>query len=199
MILKYVGPKAHISQSGITFDNNKEDKYVYLHIALQIIKALDHEYIEDRVYTYNADTKRLGDDDLYREARTYCHEIDRVIAEAEHHTAAYVDDLLERARENTLLDETERETLYKNITIMRSYIIQRAVNKAVYYCVIHTLVELLKKDNIDYVIAPMFQKFAHVFHTVQGVLINQKVPVNSNMEIYEENGRLLVKLDVVNQ
>lgn len=198
MILKYVGPKAHISETGITFDNNKEDKYVYLHIALQIIKAIDHEYMEDRVYTYNADTKRLNNDELYNASRAYCAEIDKVIDEAENSAKDYVEELLQRAHENTLLDETEREILIKNISMMRNYIIQRAVNKAVYYCVINALAELLKKDNIDYIVAPMFQKFAHVFHSVQGVLINQKVPINSTMEIYEEDGKLLVKLDVMN-
>jgi len=198
MRLKYVGPQVHISAKGVDFDNNKEDKYVYLHIALQIIKAIDHEYIEDRVYTYNADTKRLSNDELYEVSKQYCHAIDTVIAEAEQHATEYVDDLVRRARENTLLDEAERQVLLKNIQIMRNYMIQRAVNKGVYYCVIRVLAELLKKDNVDYIVAPMFQKFSHVFHTVQGVLINQKVPINSNMEIYEEDGRLLVKLDVMN-
>ena len=199
MRLKYVGPKALISETGIEFDNNKEDKYVYLHIALQIIKAIDHEYIEDRVYTYSADTQRLGNDELYETSKKYCDNIDAVIAEAELGSSAYVDDLLKRADENSVINEIEREVLKKNISLMRNYIIQRAVNKRVYYCVINTLAELLKRDNIDYIIAPMFQKFAHVFHTVQGVLINQRSPINSNMEIYEEDGRLMVKLDVMNQ
>lgn len=199
MRLKYVGPKALISETGIEFDNNKEDKYVYLHIALQIIKAIDHEYIEDRVYTYSADTQRLGNDELYETSKKYCDDIDAVIDEAEEGASAYVDDLLRRADENSVIDEIEREVLKKNISLMRNYIVQRAVNKRVYYCVIHSLAELLKKDNIDYIIAPMFQKFAHVFHTVQGVLINQRSPINSNMEIYEEDGRLMVKLDVMNQ
>ena len=198
MILKYAGPQVHISATGITFDNNKEDKYVYLHIALQILKAIDHEYIEDRVYTYTADTKRLNNDELYEISKKYCNDMDRVIGEAETSAKAYVEELLERARGNRVLDETERDILIKNITMMKSYIIQRGVNKAVYYCIIHTLVELLKKDNVDYIIAPMFQKFSHVFHTIQGVLINQKVPISSDMEIYEENGRLLVKLAVRN-
>ena len=199
MILKYVGPQVHISATGITFDNNKEDKYVYLHIALQILKAIDHEYIEDRVYVYNADTKRLNNDELFEISKKYCKSMDDVIDKAETDAEAYVDELLERARTNRVLDETERQILIKNITMMSNYIIQRAVNKAVYYCIIQTLAELLKKDNIDYIIAPMFQKFSHVFHTIQGVLINQKVPINSNMEIYEEDGKLLVKLDVMNR
>ena len=199
MRLKYVGPKALISATGINFDNNKEDKFVYLHIALQILKAIDHEYIEDRVYSYSADTQRLSNDELYDTSKRYCTRIDTVIEEAEANASKYVDDLMNRADTNSRIDDVEREVLKKNISMMRSYIVQRAVNKQVYYCVINTLAELLKRDNIDYIVAPMFQKFAHVFHTVQGVLINQKSPINSNMDIYESDGRLMVKLDVMNQ
>ena len=57
MILKYVGPKPIISHTGIEFDNNKEDKYAYLNIVIQLIRALDHEYIENRIYKYEADTR----------------------------------------------------------------------------------------------------------------------------------------------
>lgn len=198
MPLKYVGPKVLISKTGIDFDNNKEDKYVYLHIALQILKAIDHEYIEERVYTYTADTQRLRDDELYQVAKEYCKGVDDVMESARQSAEDYVDDLLTRAKENRLLNGTERETLIKNISLMHKYIVQRSVNKHVYYCIINRLATLLRKDNIDYIIAPMFQKFAHVFHSIQGALIHQKSPINSTMEIYEEKGKLLVKLDVMN-
>ena len=199
MTLKYVGPKVLISETGIEFDTNKEDKYVYLNIALQFLNALNHEYIEDRVYTYNADTARLKDSELYSLAKRYCDAIDTTIAKAERRATSYVEELLTRAKENRIIQPIEREVLTKNISMMRSYIIQRSVNKAVYYCVIRTLAERLKDDHIDYIITPFFQKFAHVMHSVQGVLITQKFPINSNIEIYEEKGNLMLKLDVINQ
>ncbi|MDQ7061959.1 MAG: hypothetical protein Q9M43_12925 [Sulfurimonas sp.] len=48
MRLKYVGPKPIISHTGIEFDNNKEDKFAYLNIVIQLLKALNHEYFEDK-------------------------------------------------------------------------------------------------------------------------------------------------------
>jgi len=36
MTLKYVGPKPLISHTGIEFDKNKEDKYVYLPIVAKL-------------------------------------------------------------------------------------------------------------------------------------------------------------------
>ena len=72
MELKYVGPKPIISHTGIEFDNNKEDKYIYLNIVVQLLKALDHDYFEDKTYTYNADTSRLSNDELLQELKKYC-------------------------------------------------------------------------------------------------------------------------------
>jgi len=59
MELKYVGPKPIISHTGIEFDNNKEDKFAYLNIVIQLLKALDHDYFEDKTYVYQADTARV--------------------------------------------------------------------------------------------------------------------------------------------
>jgi hypothetical protein len=199
MPIKYVGPKVLISKSGIEFDTNKEDKYVYLNIALQLLKAIDHEYIEDRLYTYTTDNERVSDDEMSHLVKAHCPDAEALMARASQRSEAYVSNLLKRARENRVIDEVEREVLIKNIRLMHSYIVQRGVNKAVYYCIIEELAEKLKGEHIDYVITPFYQTFAHVLHSVQGVLIAQRFPINSNIEIFEEEGRLMIKLDVINQ
>ncbi len=198
MELKYVGPKPIISHTGISFDNNKEDKFVYLNIVIQLLKSLNHEYIENKVYTYQADTKRLSNDELYNELKKFCPDIDTLIDNTDHFSHDNMNEEIKRARENELLTDVDKETLENNIKIMTDYIIQRSINKTVYYCAIDKLAELLKKDNIEYIIAPMFQKFAHVLHSVQGSLKRQKFPIDTAMDIYEEDGKLLVKLKVIN-
>ena len=60
------------------------------------------------------------------------------------------------------------------------------------------LVNMIKRDNLDYIIAPMYEKFIHVFHSVQGVLRKQKAPIHSEMEIFKDDEGLKVKLDVIN-
>jgi DedD protein len=60
------------------------------------------------------------------------------------------------------------------------------------------LADLVVKDHLDYIITPMFNKFAHVLHSVQGVLAKRKNPVDTAMEIYKDDGQLLVKLKVIN-
>lgn len=198
MELKYVGPKPIISHTGIEFDNNKEDKYVYLNIVVQLLKALNHEYFEDQVYRYNADTSRLSNDDLMRELRKYCPKLDSLIEKRNHDAEEEIQHNLERAQKSNTLTDEDKKTLQNNLNMMHDYIIQRSMNKSVYYCTVDTLAQLLRKDNITYIIAPMFQTFAHVLHSVQGVLRTGKYPIETKIEIYQENGSLLVKLQALN-
>lgn len=199
MELKYVGPKPMISHTGIEFDSNKEDKFVYLNIAVQLLKALSHEYFEDRKYTYNADTRRLSSEELYKELKHYCPNMDVLIEKRNHDIEEEIEHNIQRAHENAVLNEEEREVLEKNIELMHDYLVQRSINKSVYYCAINKLAELLKNEHIDYVVVPMFQTFAHVLRSVQGSLLKQKVPINTDIEIYKEDGKLLIKLQVINK
>lgn len=64
MKLKYAGPKPVISQHGISFKDGKEDKYCYLMIAIQILKAIDHPFIGHKVYSYDLNSQRLNDNDM---------------------------------------------------------------------------------------------------------------------------------------
>ena len=198
MELKYVGPKPIISHTGINFDNNKEDKFVYLNIVVQLLKSLNHKYITDKVYTYQSTTDRLSSMELHNELKRFCPNLDELIDNTDHFMHDNIDEDIQRARENTVLTELDKETLENNIEIMTDYIIQRSINKKVYYCAVDELAELVKEDNIEYIVVPMFQKFAHVLHSVQGSLKRQKFPIDTAMEIYEEDGKLLAKLKVVN-
>ena len=198
MQLKYVGPKPLISHTGIEFDHTKEDKYTYLNILIQLIKALDHDYFENKTYTYNADTKRYNDHELYDELKKYCPQLDRLIEEIAQEVSQDIEKQILKVDDNQILDSESKEVFKKNLQIMKTYMIQRAINKSVYYCGINKLAELVKKDHIDHIITPMFQKFAHVLHSVQGVLKEQKFPIDTKLEIYEENGQLLAKLQAIN-
>jgi len=81
---------------------------------------------------------------------------------------------------------------------MHDYLIQRSINKSIYYCVINTLAQMLKKDNINYVVAPLFQTFAHVLHSIQGSLKRQKTPIETDLEVFKKDNQLFVKLKVIN-
>ena len=196
--LKYVGPKPIISHTGIEFDNNKEDKYRYLNIAVQLVKALSHDYFEDKTYVYNVEAQRLDGEQLFQELQKICPNLEELINKENHIIEHEIEENLRRAHENRVLNEEERDVLETNIEIMHDYLVQRSINKTVYYCVIEQLAELVKQDHIDHVIAPMYQNFYHVLHSVQGVLLKQKFPIDTRIDIYAQDGQLFVKLQVIN-
>jgi hypothetical protein len=198
MQLKYVGPKPIISHTGIEFDNNKEDKFAYLNIVVQLLKAIDHEYFEDKTYTYQADVSRLSHTELMDELKKYCPNMEQLMEKENHHVEEEIAHDLKRAAENTVLTDEDKTVLQNNIKIMHDYCIQRSVNKSIYYCAVNALASLLKEDHIDHIIVPMFQKFIHVLHSVQGSLLNQKMPIYTTIDIYEHDGKLLAKLKIQN-
>ncbi|MEA1956374.1 MAG: hypothetical protein U9N02_07780 [Campylobacterota bacterium] len=196
MQLKYVGPKPIISHKGIDFDKNKEDKFVYINIAVQLIKALDHDYFEDKAYTYNTDSAELNEEEIFHHLKRYCPDIESIMDKKNHDIEEETNEYLKRADANKVLNDENRQTLKSNIEIMHDYIVQRSINKSVYYASIEALANLVKEDHLDYIITPMYNKFAHVLHSVQGVLAKQKTPIDTDMEVYKEDGQLLVKLNV---
>jgi hypothetical protein len=198
MNLKYAGPKPIISHRGIEFDNNKEDKYVYLNVAVQILKSLNHEYIKDKIYTYDIKTQRLSNDELLRELRVHCSNIDELINVQNHNVEDEIEHMVKRAHENMILSEEDKSILEKNIQIMHDYLIQRSINKRAYYCVVDALANVIKKEKIDYIVVPMFQTFLHTLHSVQGSLIKLRQPMLSDLDIYKENDKLFIKLKIYN-
>ncbi len=199
MQIKYVGPKPLISKSGISFDSQYDDRYTYLNIAVQLLKALDHTYFEDRTYHYSVDTGRLNDDDIIEALKSYCDNLEEAVQESMDAEKKHIEDEIKRAEENQVISDDEREALLKNIQMMESYRLQYATNEKLYHCAVQQLAMLVKQDHIDYVIVPMFQRFAAVLHSVQDELSKQKFPIDTRMDIYEEDGKLMAKMEVKNR
>lgn len=197
MILKYVGPKPIISHTGIEFDTNKEDKFVYLPIVAKLLKALDHRYIEDKSYTCEAD-RDISSENMMDILKKYCADLDTLLDKTNHNVEEEIEHNLQRANENNLLDTVEKEVLIKNIELMHNYMLQRSVNKSVYYCAMGALADIVKKDHIDHTTTPFFQKYMHVLHSLQGSLLTEKFPVDTSLNVFEKKKQLFITLKVVN-
>ncbi|MBU1927466.1 hypothetical protein KKG77_00535 [bacterium] len=197
MKLEYAGPKPIISHTGIAFDKNKEDKYSYLSVLVRLLNAFNHEYIEDKTYVCDADIKDLSSDELYKELKKYCENIDKLIKSENHAVEGKIEHDLDRAHENLILNDAAKETLENNIKIMHDYMIQRSINKSVYYCGIHALAKIIEREKIEHITVPMFIKYTHVLHSVQGVLRTEKRPVESDLSIFEEDEKLFAKLQII--
>jgi len=196
MPLKYVGPKPLISAHGIEFDHNKEDKFVYLGFVVELIHALDHEYIEDRRYIATIVRQDYKPDDILELLKSYDDQLGHEIIDRQKITTDEIEDELIRARENRVLCEEEREVLIKNIELLRNYLIQRSVNKTVYYSGIMTLARIIQKGHISYIGAPMLPVNHHVFHSIQGALHKLHPAIDSEITIFEENGHLHERLEI---
>lgn len=197
MKLVYAGPKPIISHTGILFDKNKEDKYSYLGILVKLLNALNHDYLEDKTYVCEAIVSDLSGDELYRELKKYCKDIDDLINSENHTIECQIEHDLARAHDNLILNDAAKETLENNIKIMHDYMIHRSINKSLYYCGVHALAEIIKREKIEHISVPMFIKYTHVLHSVQGVLKSERKPIESNLTIFEENEKLVAKLQIL--
>ena len=197
MELKYVGPKSIISHTGIEFDNNKEDKYIYLHPVVELLKALDHEYDKDKIYKYNVNIHGFCNDELYKEMKKYCPNIHLLMQDARDTIEDKINHSIKRIQVSRTLTDIEKETFLNNLEMVNEYIIQRFINKSVYYYAVDALGKRVIKYHLDYVIAPMFQKFDHVLHSLQGVLLKSEYSRDTKLDIYEEDTKLFVKLEIL--
>lgn len=196
MSLKYVGPKPLVSAYGITFDLNKEDKFIYLSIVAELIQALDHDYEANQRYTYLAMSKPLDAETIFKIIANQDSDLLSKIEERRKIAENEVQNELQRAHENKVICEEERVVLIRNIELLRSYQINRAVNKTVYYAGIHIIALEIKRGHIDYINAPMFPKFLHVFHSIQGALGKLRPSIDSSIDIHQRDEHLEVRLDI---
>ncbi|MBU1643103.1 hypothetical protein KKE54_07050, partial [bacterium] len=195
----YVGPKPVITKSGITFAAEYDDRYTYLNILIQLLYALDKDHFEDKTYQYAIDSKRLNDEELLAGLQHYCGNFEDVLSESIAIENTAINSEIKHVKENDTMDAAEKEALVRNLEVMRNYRLQYATNDTLYNCAVNALAKLIKKEHIDYVIVPMFQRFAAVLHSVQDELMRQNFPIQISMEIYEENGKLMAKMEVKNR
>jgi len=195
--LKYVGPKALFSVSGISFDNSKEDKFIYLSILAELIEALDHEYSSDQRYVVETGSKPLDENILLDLIRKRPSNLDEQIEYWAEKTTQDIDDDIKRARNNPILSAEERQVLENNLEILRPYRMQRSINKSIYYAGVKLLASIIKQSGIQYITTPMYPKFLHVLHSAQGALRALHPSVDSTIDIYEEQGHLVVQLKIL--
>jgi len=198
MQIKHVGPKTLVSTRGISFEHKKKDKFIYLDSVLQLIQAIDHDYVEGKNHIYTTESRQLTGDDILNRAKEYCPGVETVITEAKQDAEAYIDDNLMRAGNLKFLNDEEIRVLINNITLTRDYTIQRHINKRIYYYLVDKFINRLKHNRIAHISAPAHKTYFHVFHTIQRSLRQQKAPVNSRVSLHTEAENLFVKLHVIN-
>lgn len=198
MEIKYAGPKVVFSKHGIDFDNNKDDKYIYLNIAVQLAKAFDHDYLPDEKYIYDMASKRLSDSEILSFVIKSFPNHNELLKQAQKDAENFFVDEMEKVNhQKAMISESEYNSWVKNIELMKDYVIQRRFNKVIYYAIIEKIAKSLKTQGVVQIHAPMYQNFVHVFHSLKGPLKEKPEPKESKIEIYEENGKLMANLNII--
>ena len=192
MKFEYVGYRPVISHNGVTFKQGKDDKFIYLPYAYEILNALNHEYTTNKnKYSNSINLDNSNIDKLYKVVETYFPDIEKSI---EDKLKKYKEHL-EEERENIIsrphLSDIEKNIFLSNLDLMKNYRINRAKNKIFYYSVIATIVEIIKEKRIKEIDIPYHNKFWHVLNTIQGVLSSEKI--NSNIKAVYLDTKLELK------
>lgn len=195
--LHYVGPRVEISHHGISYKISKEDKYIYLTSALEILKDIDNDYEKKSSYSHSFDHKGLEEDNLHTVLQQYEGDIEECITdeckrykEKIEHEIAYIQSIPH-------LTDIDKEVWIKNIEIMRAYKVQRAMNKMYYFHCIDDIVHLIQHKKIKEITVPFNKNFFHVLNTIKGTLITGKPSLDAKvMRHYDKDENMIVKLTI---
>ena len=192
MKFEYVGYRPVISHNGVTFKQGKDDKFIYLPYAYEILNALNHDYTTNKnKYSNSINLDNSNIDKRYKVGETYFPDIEKSI---EDKLKKYKEHL-EEERENIIsrphLSDIEKNIFLSNLDLMKNYRLNRAKNKIFYYFVIATIVEIIKEKRIKEIDIPYHNKFWHVLNTIQGVLSSEKI--NSNIKAVYLDTKLELK------
>ena len=199
MRLEYAGPNPLISHTGIAFDRKKEDKYRYISYALALLEAVDHEYLQNAVYTFKSEPRDYHGEEMLALLRQYSPESEAMALYRSTRKKHLLDTELGASGRHLLLTPDERSVLNKNLKLMYDYRVQRAVNKSFYYSAVQALASRIVDQGVSYLKVPFHRGYFHVFHSLEGVLGISKRPVGSHLSIYEEKGKLMLRLDIASR
>ncbi|MCD4758732.1 MAG: hypothetical protein K8R39_10700 [Arcobacteraceae bacterium] len=196
MTIKYAGPRPEISHHGIQFKDGKEDKYVYLIIAIQILKAIDKDYEEKKSYSYDTKTKRFTDAELLDIMNTYEPNLKETVMQEEIRYEEHLQEEIAHVKQRKDLKEIERDTWIENLNIMQQYRIQRAVNKIYYIHCVADIAKVIKREKIKEIDTPFYEKYWHVLQTIQGTLSEGRDSVGSDLKVENTSEGMIAKMFV---
>lgn len=193
-ILKYVGPKPLYSCKGVTFDTRKQDKFIYLMSLAELIQSVDHDYTVSNPYIAEAGQNSLDENEIVDLIRKHMQEFDQYMEQWIIKTTDEINDEIARIQCCNIHTSQEKVAIINNIQILRESLIQRSINKSVYYAGIQVLTNIFKKNHMKYIMTPMVGGFLHVLHSLQGPLRISHPPIDTSLEIFLKKNRLMVAL-----
>lgn len=195
--LNYVGPRVVISNHGIVYKQSKEDKYVYLMVALEILKDIDNDYDKKLYYSHPFENKALNEEDLHTILKYYEKDVEKCITKEREKYKQKIIYEIEYIRNIEHLTETDKEVWIKNIELMKEYQVQRAINKIYYMHCIKDIVNVIKNKKIREVTTPFNKNFFHVLNTIKGALITGRPSLDAKVfEEMDKDNNMIARLSI---
>lgn len=194
MKLEYAGLKPVINEHGISFKDGKEDKFIYLPFAVDILNAIDHTYEQKKKYSHQLNTTTLSPNEILDVLLKFHPDLETVMNKEIESYTKHLDSEEEAVNNKTILSQIEKDTFIANLKLMRKYKTQRAKNKIFYFHCIETIVEVILKYKIKELDAPFNERFWHIFQTIEGNLSTHKIA--SDLKMTEENDVLKAMLKI---
>ncbi len=194
--VQYVGPRVEISNHGVAYRMSKEDKYVYLMVALEILKNIDNDDERKKLYSHHFENKAL-EEVLHSILKCYESGVEEKVAEEGHQYEQKMQHEIENIRNLPHLTDIDKEVWIKNIELMKVYRIQRAINKRCYIHCIQNIIQVIKNKKIKEITTPVNKSFFHVLNSIRGALITGRPSLDA--KVIEENDKdnnLIVKLSI---
>ena len=196
MTLEYAGPRPIISYTGITFKDGKEDKYVYLHYAIDILESMNEDFKNDGSYSHSVTKNSLSNEQMQHIISKYHPDLQDIMKDEIKFYDQYLHEEIQLASKRTTLKSEEKNILIKNLEIMHDYRIQRAKNKIFYRHIIETISEIIKDKKIKEINTPFHEKFWHILQTISGQIAQGKNSYYSKIEVEKSKDGLLAKLSI---
>jgi len=194
MKVEYAGPKPIIDEKGIFFKDGKEDKFVYLTYAVDILNSINHPYEENKVYSYQINHKNITPNEILDILQKFHPNLENTMNKEIDSYMIHLDNEEKEVEKRTSLLDIEKYAFISNLKLMRNYKIQRAKNKIFYFHCIQTIVEIILKQKIKKLQIPFNEKFWHILQTIEGELAKHRI--SSYLKVIEENNCLKLDLTI---
>ena len=189
--LHYAGPKPSISQHGIFFKGGKEDKYIYLKIAISVLLSIDKESAQK----YHGDAyDNIHDAEIPTILQGYEPELEKHIMEEEARYEEHIDEMIAQVKTHALSEE-DRSAWINNITLMRPYKIQREINKLYYIHCIKAIKEIIHRDHIKEIDVSFSLPSWHILESIAGNLEYGVKSIHTAIKVEpDKEGKLVTRL-----
>jgi hypothetical protein len=195
--LAYAGPRVEISHHGIVYRTSKEDKYVYLLVALEILKDIDNDYDKKTSYSHPFENRALNEDVLHSVLKCYESDFEEKIRVEYDHYLQKTENQIAYIQHLPHLTDVDKEVWTKNIELMKEYKLQRALNKIYYMHCIQNTSDVIRHKKIKEITAPFNKNFFHVLNTIKGALITGKPSLDAKViEERDKDNRMVVRLSI---